>query len=77
MKSPQTPNLKTTALTKVMYAEICWYKDQAFDNMSEESLKKKKHFECFIVNKPLWPVPTQGIAEQANQNGELRPQQHK
>ena len=51
-----------------MYPAIHWYDDQAFD-MSEESEKNN-----LIVKKPLWPVPSQGIVEQANKNGELRPQ---
>ena len=58
-----------------MYTAIRSYDEQAFDNMSEES--EEKHFECFIVDKPLWPVPTQGIVEQAEQNGESRPQRGK
>ena len=41
MKSFQATNLKTIALTKVMYAVICSIDEQAFDNMSEESGKKK------------------------------------
>ena len=50
------------------------YEDQVFDVISEESVKKQQHFERFIVNKPLRPVPTQGVVEQAEQNGELIPQ---
>ena len=42
-----------------IYPEICRYDDQAFDDMSEESGKKN------IVKKQLWPVPSQGIVEQA------------
>ena len=41
--------------------------------MSEES-GKTIYFERCIVNKPLRPVPTQSIVEQAEQNGELRPE---
>ena len=44
------------------------YVDEAYNGMSEKS--EEKHFERFIVNKPLRPVPTQGIVEQAEQNGE-------
>ena len=29
----------------------------------------------FIIKKPLWPVPSQDIVEQAKQNGKLEPQQ--
>ena len=43
-----------------MYPAIHSYDDQAFDDMSEESGKKR-----FIIKKPLWPVPSQGIVEQA------------
>ena len=64
MKSLQAPNLKTRALTKVMYTEIHSYDEQAFNNMSEEG-EKNKHFERFIVKKSLWPVPSQGIVEHA------------
>ena len=39
MKSLQAPNLKTIALTKVMYTAIRSFDEQAFDNMSEESEK--------------------------------------
>ena len=39
--------------------------------MSEESEKKIEHF---IVKKPLQPFPSQGIVEQAKQNGGLRHQ---
>ena len=35
---------------------------------------EKQHFERFIVNKLLRYVPTQGIVDHAEQNGELRPQ---
>ena len=45
------------------------YDDQAFVDISEESEKIK----YFIVKKS-WPVPTRGIDEHAEQNGELRPQ---
>ena len=48
--------------------------DQAFDVMSEESERNKIH-EHFIAKKQLQPAPSQGIVEQAKQNGELRPQQ--
>ena len=41
MKSLQAPNLKTIALTKVMYTVIVSYDEQTFDNMSEESGKKQ------------------------------------
>ena len=41
MKSLGAPNLKTIALTKAMCTTICSYDDVAFDNMSEESEKKK------------------------------------
>ena len=71
MKSLQAPNLKTIALTKALYTAIRRNVDEAFDDISEES--EKKHFERFIVDKPLRPVPSQDIVEQAEQNGELRP----
>ena len=41
MKSLQALNLKTIALTNAMYTVIHNYNEQAFDNMSEESGKKK------------------------------------
>ena len=41
MKSLQAPNLKTIALTKVMYTAICSNDEQLLYNMSEESEKKK------------------------------------
>ena len=40
MKLLQAPNLKTIALTKVMYTVIRSYDEQAFDNVSEESEMK-------------------------------------
>ena len=43
MKSLQAPNFKTIGLTKAMYAVIRSYNEQTFDNMSEESEKKKKY----------------------------------
>ena len=46
----------------VMYIAIHRYDDQAFDDMSEES---EKQFQRFIVQKLLWPVPSQGIVEQS------------
>ena len=39
--SLQAPNMKTIALTKAMYTSIHKYEYQAFDDMSEESEKKK------------------------------------
>ena len=56
-----------------MYTVISGYEDQAFVDMSEESEEKK--IEHFIIKKLLWSVPNQGIVEQAEQNGGLRPQQ--
>ena len=41
MKSLQATNLKSIALTKVMYAAIHSYDEQEFDNMSKESEQKK------------------------------------
>ena len=41
MKSLQAPNLTTIAFTKVMQTAIRRYEDQAFDDISEESGKKK------------------------------------
>ena len=41
--------------------------------MSVRKVGKKK-FERFIVKKPLQPAPSQGIVEQAEENGKLRPQ---
>ena len=41
MKTLQAPDLKTTVLTKATYTAIHSYDEQAFDNMSEESEKKK------------------------------------
>ena len=43
-----------------MYPAIRSYDEQAFYNISEENEKKN-----FIVNKSLWPVPSQGMVEQA------------
>ena len=60
MKSLHAHNLKTIALTKAMYTVIHRHVDEVFDNMSEES-EKKKHLERFIIKKPLQPVPPQGI----------------
>ena len=54
-------------------AAIRRYVDQAFYDFTEKS-NNKKHFECFIMNKPLRRVPTQGIVEQAKQNGKFSPQ---
>ena len=45
--------------------------------MSEESKEKQKHFECFMVDKLLRPVPTLGIVELAEHNSELRPKRGK
>ena len=50
-----------------MYPAMGRYYNQAFNDMWG---KWKKN--C-IVKKSLWPVPTQGIVEQAEQNGELHP----
>ena len=55
-----------------MFPAICRYEDEAF-NMSEES--GKIFFEHFIIKKPLQPVPSHDIVEQAEQCRELRPQQ--
>ena len=44
-----------------MYTAINWYVDEAFDDMSEES--EEKHFQCFIVNKPLQPIQIPSIVE--------------
>ena len=49
MKLLQATNLKTIALTKVMYTAICSYYEQAFDNMSEESGRKKLYRKEIIV----------------------------
>jgi len=54
----------------VIYPAIHRY-DQAFDDMNEESEKKRS----FIVKKPLWPVLSRGIVGQAKKNGELRRKQ--
>ena len=43
-----------------MYQAIRKYDDQAFNDMREE--RGKKHV---IVKKLVWPVPNQGIVEQA------------
>ena len=48
MKSLLAPNLKTITLTKVMEGEIRRNVDEAFDDMSEES-GKKKHF-CMLYH---------------------------
>ena len=71
MKSLQAPDLKTTALTKVIYAAIHSYDEQTFENMSEESEKN------FIVKKyplSLCLVPSQGMVKQAKKHGGFRPQ---
>ena len=49
MKSLQAPNLKTTVLTKTMYTTIRSYDKQAFDNMSEQSEKKKLYHEEIVA----------------------------
>ena len=41
MKSHQAPNLKAIRLTKAMCTAIHSDDEQAFDNMSEESEKKR------------------------------------
>ena len=43
-----------------MYTTIHSYDEQAVVNMSEESEKKP-----VVVQKSLWPVPSQGMVEQA------------
>ena len=43
--------------------------EQAFNNMSGESEKK-----YFIVKELFWPVPSQGMVEQAKKHGGFRPQ---
>ena len=50
-----------------MYTVIRSYYEQAFDNMSEESEKKK-----FIIKKSLRPVPSQGMIEQAQKTWRLQ-----
>ena len=67
-KSLQAPNLKTIALTKVMYTVIHSDDEQAFDT-SEESGKKN-----FSVNKSLSSVPSQDMVEQAKKHGGFTPQ---
>ena len=56
MKSLQAPNLKTIALTKVMYTVIVSYDEQTFDNMSEESEKKSLSFRnrCGLFQVEAW-----------------------
>ena len=49
-----------------MYTRICSDDEQAFD-MSEESEEKN-----FIVKKSLWPVPSQGMVEQAKKTWRLQ-----
>ena len=73
MKSLLAPNLKTIALTKVMYVAIHRYEDQAFDDITKES--EKTFFECFIVKKSLRPVPNQGMVEKVKKHGGFKPQQ--
>ena len=53
-----------------MYPAIRSDDEQAFDNMSEESEKKKN----FIIKKSFWPVPSQGMVEQAKKHGGFIPQ---
>ena len=60
-------------ISVAMYPAIYRYDDEAFDDTSAES--EKIFHEHFIVKKPLRPVPSQGIVEQAKQDVELRPQQ--
>ena len=69
MKSLQPPNLKTVAIAKVMYRVTRSYDEEAFDNMSEESGKKK-----IIIKKSLRPVPNRGRVGQAKKHGGFRPQ---
>ena len=52
MKLLQAPNLKTRALTKVMYTAIHSFDESTFDNISEKSEKKN-----FLVKKSSQPVP--------------------
>ena len=59
---PQTVRLQVF-ISIAMYPAIRQYDEQTFDDMSEESEKN------FIIKKPLWSAPSQGIAEQAKQNG--------
>ena len=51
-----------------MYPEICSYDEQGFDR----KWKKKKNM---TVKKSLWPVPRQGMVEQAKTHGGFRSQQ--
>ena len=44
----------------VMFPAIHKYDDQTFDDMNEESDKQK-----FVIEKPLRPLPSHGIVEQA------------
>ena len=62
--------MKTIALTKALYPAIHNHVEQAFNNMNEESEKKKN----FIIKKSLRPVPSQGMVEQAKKHGGFRPQ---
>ena len=61
--------MKTTLLTKVIHASIHSYDEEAFDNMDEESEKN-----IIIVKKLFWPIPSQGMVEQAKKYGGFRPQ---
>ena len=57
MKSLQAPNLKTIVLTKVRHSAIHSYDEQAFDNMSEESNKKKTlslRIRCGLFDVKSW-----------------------
>ena len=54
-----------------MHAVIRKDEDHAFDDVSEKSGKNVEHF---IVKNPLWPVPSQGIVEQAKKKmAKLKP----
>ena len=50
-----------------MYSPIRSFDEQAFKHLSEQSKKKN-----FVVKKSLWPVPSQGMVEQAKTHGGFR-----
>ena len=62
-------NVGTANVGVWVYTVIRRYEDQAFNDMSEES--GQNYFESFVMQKPLPPVPSRGIFEQAETKWKL------
>ena len=56
-----------------MHPAIHKYDDETFDDMSEESEKKKNLSTLSLRNRSLWPVPSQGIVGQAKKKANEYP----